>query len=92
MNNHCRCATGGFLAGIVTGALVGAGIALLYAPQSGTETRKKLKRKAGEIKTKALEIKEEALTKIEEVGNTALEKAEDVKKRAKKAAAEFKKE
>lgn len=37
------------------GALIGAGIALLYAPQSGKETRKQLARKARQLKDKAQE-------------------------------------
>ena len=32
----------------LTGAAIGAAIALLYAPQSGEETRRLIKRKAGE--------------------------------------------
>ncbi len=35
------------------GGLVGAGIALLMAPQSGKETREKIKDLAGDIKEKA---------------------------------------
>jgi len=50
--------------GIVTafaiGALVGAGVALLYAPQSGKETRELLARKAREVKDKAGELKDRA--------------------------------
>ena len=43
----------GYLAAVTIGALVGAGIALLYAPCSGKETRKFLKRRAGQLKEKA---------------------------------------
>jgi gas vesicle protein len=35
--------------GILTGAAVGAAIALLYAPQSGQETRKMIKDKTREV-------------------------------------------
>ena len=35
-----------FLAGLAIGALVGAGVALLFAPQSGEETRRDVSRKA----------------------------------------------
>lgn len=35
-----------FLAGLAIGALVGAGVALLFAPQSGEETRHAVSRKA----------------------------------------------
>ena len=45
--------TGGFFTGLMMGALVGAAIALLYAPQTGPETRRLVKEKALEIKEKA---------------------------------------
>jgi len=35
-----------FAAGLILGALVGAGLALLMAPQSGAETRRTLTRRA----------------------------------------------
>lgn len=38
------------------GATVGAAIALLYAPQEGTETRRLIGEKAGEVKDKASEV------------------------------------
>ncbi|HEX7566400.1 MAG TPA: YtxH domain-containing protein [Bradyrhizobium sp.] len=42
------------------GALIGAGIALLYAPQSGKETRKLLVKKAKQLKGKAEDTFENA--------------------------------
>jgi len=33
----------GFFAGLIIGALIGAGIALLYAPQPGEKTREQLR-------------------------------------------------
>jgi gas vesicle protein len=44
----------GFISGILVGAAVGAAIALLYAPQPGTETRRIVKEKALEVKDKAV--------------------------------------
>lgn len=43
-------AVGGIALGV--GLLVGAVVALLYAPQSGEETRKQIAEKAEEIKSK----------------------------------------
>ena len=47
MENH----TGKFVVGIVTGALVGTAIALLLAPNTGRETRKVIRGKAGQVAT-----------------------------------------
>ena len=44
---------GGILSGFVLGALVGAGIALIYAPCSGKDTREWLTRKTKDLKDKA---------------------------------------
>ena len=71
---------GNFLAGVIIGAMLGAAIALLYAPQSGEKTRKLVSKKAKEIKKKFPEIKEKA--------QKAIKKAET---RAKKIAKEFRK-
>lgn len=38
-----------FLAGLLLGAVIGAGVALVTAPQSGNRTRRKIKRVAGTI-------------------------------------------
>lgn len=42
---------GGFLIGLMVGAVVGAGAALLLAPESGEETRGRLARMARDAKT-----------------------------------------
>jgi len=53
MSDESTSQVGGILAAFAVGALVGAGIALLYAPQSGKETRDLLARKTRELKDKA---------------------------------------
>jgi len=45
--------SGGGFGAFVFGALVGAGVALLLAPQSGEETQAELKRRAEELKGSA---------------------------------------
>jgi gas vesicle protein len=45
----------GFLAGIVFGAFLGAGIALFLAPDRGTKTRNKLRRRMRSLREDALE-------------------------------------
>ncbi len=50
---------GGGIGSFVLGALVGAGLALLFAPQSGEETQ-------GEIKSRALKLKDVAQERVRE--------------------------
>ena len=50
-----RSGTLGFIAGLVLGALVGAGVALLVAPERGRVTRKRLKRLVRRVKGDARE-------------------------------------
>jgi gas vesicle protein len=63
-----RESTSGFFAGLMMGAIVGAAIALLYAPQPGTETRRMVKEKASEIKEKT----SKAVGKIKESVSSAI--------------------
>jgi gas vesicle protein len=42
-----------FLSGLALGAVIGAGIALLTAPQSGRRTRRRIRRVAGNLKESA---------------------------------------
>ena len=59
-NNLNSVPVGGYLAAFAIGAVLGAGIALLYAPRSGQETRDLLIKKGNELKGKAEETLEEA--------------------------------
>jgi gas vesicle protein len=45
--------TRNFLAGLAVGALIGAGFALLYAPDRGTRTRRKLGRKMRRLRDRS---------------------------------------
>lgn len=56
------------LLAMLGGAIVGAGIALLYAPQSGTRTRMKLKDLGEDAEESAREILERALGEVERAG------------------------
>ena len=42
-----------FVSGFLLGAIVGAGIALLAAPEAGTRTRRRIRRAAGELRESA---------------------------------------
>ena len=53
-------AVGGFAAGLVVGVLLGAGIALLYAPDRGSRTRSALSRRLRRLREEAAEELERA--------------------------------
>jgi gas vesicle protein len=67
----------------LAGAAIGAGLALLYAPQSGAETRKKIKdtseKVADEVKHHYEKVSEEAKKAIETVKVTAEKAISNVK-------------
>jgi gas vesicle protein len=62
---------GSYLTAAAVGAAVGATIALLYAPCSGQETRKKLARRAKKLKG-------QAETALEDAKEFVLQRKEDV--------------
>jgi gas vesicle protein len=49
MSNTNITSTGNILAAFAVGALAGAGVALLYAPRSGKETRRIISRRSHDI-------------------------------------------
>jgi len=61
-----------FVLGLFVGAAVGAAVAILYAPQSGPETRDFLKQRAGDLKDKSTAALDTAKEKVKDVaGNVA---------------------
>lgn len=80
---------GAFLVGLVVGGVTGAVVALLFAPQSGEETRTLIKDKAIELRDKAGETYDTTRAKAEEVANEAVKRAEALLKEAKSTAAEL---
>lgn len=66
---------GSFLAGAIVGGLAGMVLGLLWAPQSGEETRERIRQKSIEMQGAAEETLDEARTKAEAV-------AADIKRRA----------
>ena len=53
--------------GVLIGAVIGAVFALLFAPQSGEETRAMIKDKSIELRDKAQETTEQARARTDEV-------------------------
>lgn len=56
---------GGGLGSFILGALVGAGLALLFAPQSGEETQEEIKARANKLKDAAQERVRDAQERLE---------------------------
>jgi len=63
-NEECRYSAGSLILGFFIGGLVGAGVALLLAPQPGREAREKIKELADEAKEKAAKYAEEVKSKV----------------------------
>jgi gas vesicle protein len=74
---------GAFLVGFLVGGLTGAAVSLLFAPQSGEETRALIKDKAIELRDLTSETVEEARLQAEKAWGEAKTKAEELSKLAK---------
>lgn len=61
----------------IAGAAIGASLALLYAPQSGRETRRYIKKKSREAKETIADRGEEWMEKGRELYETGLRVADD---------------
>lgn len=72
------------LLGILGGVAAGAIAVVLLAPDKGSKTRKKIKRKASTIKSDLQTEFDEFLEKMEGKYEQLAEKAEDIKEAAKK--------
>jgi gas vesicle protein len=73
---------GAFLVGFIIGGLSGAVVALLFAPQSGEETRALIKDKSIELRDRAQMSAEEALARAEQVAAEARTRADELAKEA----------
>ena len=80
---------GAFLVGFVVGGLTGAVVALLFAPQSGEETRALIKDKSIELRDRAGQTAEEVLARAEAAAAEARARAEELTKEARQRATEL---
>lgn len=69
---------GAFLVGFIVGGLTGAVVSLLFAPQSGEETRALIKDKSIELRDKASATAEQALAKAEAAAAEARARADEL--------------
>ena len=80
---------GAFLVGFVVGGLTGAVVSLLFAPQSGEETRALIKDKSIELRDRASQSAEEVLARAEAAAAEARTRAEELTKEARARATEL---
>jgi gas vesicle protein len=80
MSNDDRCNSGIVVLSFLTGAVVGAAVALLTTPKSGRETREILAGYGTELKEKAAHLPDE----FRGYGETALDRGRDLIEKGKK--------
>ncbi len=64
-----------FVTGLICGAAIGAGVALLMAPESGKRTRKKITRAAEDLRENATDRWEDIADEVREKVDEALDGA-----------------
>ncbi|WP_439185154.1 YtxH domain-containing protein [Carboxylicivirga taeanensis] len=83
--------TGLFLGGLLTGAALGASLALLYAPQSGKDTREQVKAKIKEMEAELQQLREKVKVKGGELKEEMKVKMNDLEKKIESLINEYKK-
>jgi gas vesicle protein len=78
--------SGGGIGLFVLGAVVGAGLALLLAPQSGSDTREQMRSAARKWRHRAREMAEDGKELANELVETGREAVDDVVKTGRRAA------
>lgn len=77
---------------ILAGGVVGAGVALLMAPQSGQRTRKDIARYARKTKNRAHDVVDDLSTTVSDLVDTLGEKTDDLLDKGKDVAGSARKE
>lgn len=80
---------GVFLMGFFIGGLIGAGVGLLFAPQSGGETREQIHRKSVELSEQATQRADEARAKAEQLLSEARVKMDEATRHLQERAKEL---
>jgi len=84
-----RSEGGEFLLGLIFGGLMGAILALIFAPQSGEDTRAQLKETGIELQDRAAGLSEEVRRKAEGLSEEAQKQAEELAKEISRATEEW---
>jgi gas vesicle protein len=71
---------------LLAGGIIGAGVAILYAPQTGERTRRDLSRCAKKVKTRADDVVEDLSDSISDLVETIGDKTEDLLESGKEVA------
>ncbi|SMO35966.1 Gas vesicle protein [Saccharicrinis carchari] len=82
--------SGLLLGGMIVGAMLGAASALLFAPQSGQETRKQLKEKLNELEKEMKETQEKMKAKGGELKDELKAKISTIEGKIEKLLEEYK--
>lgn len=77
---------GSGIALFLLGAAVGAGLALLFAPQSGEETRADIRRGARRLKRKARDLAETGREAVDDLKRQGRDTVDDLKRQGRAAA------
>lgn len=89
-NNDKKIAAAALL--LVAGGIIGAGMALLFAPQSGERTRRDINRYAKRAKTRAEDTVEDLKDSINDLVETIGDKTEDLMEKGKDVAGSARKD
>ncbi len=76
--NDDRTKTCGAFGALLIGGLLGAAVALLYAPKSGRETRKDIRRAARYTKNRAADLIEDTIDNVNDLVKDLKERAADI--------------
>ena len=75
---------GVFAVGVLVGALTAGVVALLFAPQSGEETRALIKEKSIELRDQAQQTADEAMARAEAIAADARARADELTRQLKR--------
>lgn len=77
---------------LVAGGIIGAGVALLFAPQSGEKTRRDITRYGKKVRRKAEGVVDDFADSVSDMVETLGDRAEEIMEKGKDMAVEAKRE